>query len=195
MMVSPIRGRAMAVLTLCAAWSAAATAQPRAIDSRTSSMTVRVYRAGVLSFAGHNHEIAAPVARGTVDTSGRRVELYVNSGLLQVRDPEASDKDRAEIQSTMLGPQVLDAQRYPEIAFRSTAVATTGAGAWRVQGDLSLHGQTHPVTVEVKQTNGRFTGSAEFRQTEFGITPVKVAGGTIRVKDEVRLEFDIQLAP
>ena len=37
-------------------------------------------------------------------------------------------------------------------------------------------------------------GSARLRQTEFGIKPPKIAGGTVRVKDEIRLDFDIQRA-
>jgi hypothetical protein len=43
----------------------------------------------------------------------------------------------------------------------------------------------------VGREQGRYRGSARFRQTEFGITPVTVAGGTIKVKDEVRVEFEI----
>jgi hypothetical protein len=50
------------------------------------------------------------------------------------------------------------------------------------------------VTVDVKETGGHYVGTARFKQTEYGITPLKVAEGAIRVKDEVRIEFDIQLA-
>lgn len=175
-------------------WVPAATAQQRAIDSTKSAITVRVYRAGVFSPLGHNHEIAAPIARGAVDTTVRRVELHVNAAALRVRDTDTSDKDRSQVQSTMLGPDVLDAQRYPEMAFRSTAVEPAGADSWRVQGELTLHGQTRPVAVEVRQTNGHYTGSSRFKQTEFGIAPVKVAGGAVKVKDEIRIDFDVWLA-
>ena len=40
-------------------------------------------------------------------------------------------------------------------------------------------------------TNGHYRGSAKLRQTEFGITPVTIGGGAIKVKDEIRIEFDI----
>ncbi len=175
---------------LCAG---AANGQPQAIDSQKSTLTVRVDKAGVLSGFGHNHEIGAPIARGTVDPAGRQVELYVKAGALQVRDPEASAKDRAEIQKTMLGPEVLDATRYPEIVFRSTGANAAGPNSWIVEGTLTLHGQARPVTVEVKGADGHYTGTARLKQTDFGMTPVKVAGGTIRVKDQVRIDFDIQV--
>jgi polyisoprenoid-binding protein YceI len=94
----------------------------------------------------------------------------------------------------MLGAEVLDAASHPEIVFRSATAVPGGAGSWTVNGNLTLHGQTRPVTVDVKETGGHYVGVARFKQTEYGITPVKVAGGAIRVKDEVRIEFDIQLA-
>jgi polyisoprenoid-binding protein YceI len=114
---------------------------------------------------------------------------------LKVRDAKGSEKDHDEIQKTMLGPEVLDAGRYPEIVFRSTAVEPIGQGSWKVRGDLTLHGQTRPVTVEVRQKDERYIGSSLLKQTDFGIKPIRIAGGTVRVKNEIRIEFDIQLSP
>jgi polyisoprenoid-binding protein YceI len=179
---------------LALGWSGGATGQPRPVDASKSTATLQVKKSGVFSAFAHDHEIAAPLAGGTVDASGRTVELRFNSAALQVRDHGVSEKDRAEIQTTMLGSEVLDAQRYPEISFRSTSVVEAGDGAWNVQGNLTLHGQTKPVTAEVRGQSGHYLGTVRLRQTEFGITPIKIAGGTVRVKDEVRIDFDIQLA-
>ena len=121
------------------------------------------------------------------------VELLINAAALRVRDEDASAKDRAEIQQTMLGPEVLDTARFPTIIFRSTAAKPTGSGAWELQGNLTLHGQTRPVTVAVTESAGRYVGSAELKQTDFGIKPVKIAGGTVGIKDKIRIEFDIRL--
>jgi polyisoprenoid-binding protein YceI len=157
-------------------------------------MTVHVYKAGLLSAMGHNHEIAAPVASGTVDVSAKKVELQVHARALEVRDAGVSDKDRAEIQSNMLGKQVLDAEGSPEIVFRSTSAESAGAGLWKVTGNLTLRGQTHPVVLEVREDGEHYAGTVALKQTAFGIQPIKVAGGTVRVKDEIRIEFNIQLA-
>ena len=175
-------------------WASTAIAQQRAIDTGKSVMTVQVYRAGLLSGLGHDHQISAPVASGTVDTASHRVELHTNARLMRVVDPGISDKDRGEIQSNMLGPEVLDAEHFPEIVFQSTSVAANGPDVSRVIGNLTLHGQTRPVTVEVKEAAGHYTGTSRLKQSDFGIKPIKVAGGAIRVKDEIRIEFDIQLA-
>jgi len=177
-------------LALCAF---VAHGEQRAIATKTSEMTVRVYKSGVLSAFGHDHEIAAPIAGGSVDAGAHRVELRVNADAMRVRDPGTSEKDRAEIQKTMLGPEVLDVERYHEIAFRSTSAEKAGEGVWRVSGTLSLHGESRPVVVEVRERDGHYVGSARLKQSEFGIKPVKVAGGTVKVKDEIRVDFDIQL--
>jgi polyisoprenoid-binding protein YceI len=177
-----------------AALCVVAIGQPRPIDAAKSVMTVHVYKTGVFSALGHDHEIAAPVTSGTVDVQGQKVDLRVEAGTLKVQDAKASDKDRAEIQSNMLGPDVLDTKTYNEIRFRSTNVESAGAGAWKLTGELTLHGQTKPVSMQVHERDGHYTGNCRFNITNFGIKPIKAAGGTVRVKDEVQIDFDIQLA-
>jgi polyisoprenoid-binding protein YceI len=171
-------------------WAVDAHAQ-RAIDTEHSVLTVRVYKAGLLSAFGHEHEIRAPIREGSFDEEKSTVEFTVDAATLRVVDPETSDKDRIEIQSTMQGPKVLDIAKFREIRFHSTDVSRAGENRWIMHGELTLHGQTRPVRVNVEHLNGRYRGSADLRQKEFGITPVTVAGGSIKVKDEIRVEFDI----
>jgi polyisoprenoid-binding protein YceI len=157
-------------------------------------MTVRVYKSGFLSAFGHNHEIQAPIQSGQVKESGSpSVELRVDARKLRVLDPEASDSTRAQIQETMLGTQVLDADHFPEIRFQSAGAEPKGPDHWIVRGNLRLHGKDHPIAVEVTLKDEHYRGSASLRQTDFGITPVTVAGGTVKVKDEVKIEFQIAL--
>lgn len=176
------------------AGSAATSTPPRAIDTRASVITVRVFKAGAFAAFGHDHVIDAPIAAGTANPAAGRVSLRVAATALRVRDQKGSEKDLAEIQKTMLGPEVLDAARYPEISFRSTAAQPAGAGRWSLRGMLTLHGQTHPLDLILNESTGHYVGHAALRQTDFGIQPVRIAGGTVRVKDEVRIDFDIRLA-
>jgi polyisoprenoid-binding protein YceI len=112
---------------------------------------------------------------------------------MRVLDPGISAKERGQIQSTMLGSAVLNSSKYPEITFRSTQVQPAGPDAWNIKGELTLHGETQVVPVQVRAMGVHYVGSSRFKQTEFGIQPVKVAGGMVRVKDEVRIDFDIYL--
>ena len=79
-------------------------------------------------------------------------------------DPKASESERAEIQSSMLGPKVLDREKYPEIRFHSTLIGEAGDDKLIVRGDLTLHGQTHSVRVDVVGSNGHYSGMALVRR-------------------------------
>ena len=188
-----------AVLVVLSAWFclaplAATSSDAREIDSAHSTITVRVYKSGFLSAFGHNHEIQAPIQSGQVKESGDlSVVLRVDAPKLRVLDPEASESTRAQIQETMLGPQVLDADRFPEIRFRSTEIEPKGLEQWIVHGNLTLHGRERPVSFAVVLKGDHYRGSVPLKQTDFGMKPVTVAGGTVKVKDEVKIEFEIAL--
>lgn len=193
-MKSRIAARILVGLLLVLASLSHAQSSPdpaTAIDTVRSVLTVRVYKTGLFSAFAHDHEIRAPIQNGVIDEDKNEVEFTVDARTLKVLDPEASEKDRAEIQSTMLGPKVLDSEKFPEIRFRSTSVGEGGDDKWIVRGDLTLHGQTHPVKVDVAGRDGHYLGSARLSQKDFGISPVSIAGGSIKVKDEVLVEFEI----
>lgn len=161
------------------------------IDIARSVLTVRVYKTGLFSAFAHDHEISAPIQNGHFDEQNETVEFNVDSRRLRVLDPGVSEGDRAEIQSTMLGPKVLDSQKFSEIRFRSTSLDKSREGKWAINGDLTLHGQTHAIKLDVEPRDGHYAGSAVLSQKDFGITPISIAGGSVKVKDRVRVEFDI----
>ena len=186
----PVRVLAFVMLTLIGCFASGQQSR-RDFDTEKSVLTVRVYKSGLFSAFAHDHEIRAPIQSGSFDEQKRAVEFTVRSRDLKVLDPDGSDGERTQVQHTMEGPTVLDPDKFPEIGFHSTSIEAAGQGKWNVQGDLTLHGQTHPVKVEVEGESGHYRGSARFRQTEFGMTPVSIGGGTVKVKDEVRIEFDV----
>ncbi|MGE5345855.1 MAG: YceI family protein [Acidithiobacillales bacterium] len=173
-----------------------ADAETHAIDLQRSSLTVHVFKSGLLSAFADNHVIHAPVSSGSVEEgSPPGVEVTVDARRMKVLDPELAPAKRDEVQQRMLGPEVLDVSRFPEIRFRSTAVKPLAAGRWRVEGLLALHGVSAPVSFEVTEEKGEFRGSATFAQRTFGIEPITIAAGTVKVKDEVKVDFDIATLP
>ena len=193
------------VLTVAAALAAAAqTSQEFRVVPASTSVTVHVGRAGLFAFAGHDHEVVAPAVAGhillsTTDLSRSRVELQFDARALKVTGQGEPAGDVAEVQRTMLSDRVLDVTRYPTITFESDQVSlqkrSADGLALRVDGRLTLHGVTKPVSlpVTVRLDGNRLTasGQATVRQSEFGIRPVTAAGGTVRVKDEVGVTFSI----
>jgi hypothetical protein len=168
----------------------------QAIDTERSSLTVHVGKAGLLSAAAHEHLVNAPIAGGTVTADGSTPAVWfsVDARRLSVRpEKDVPDKDRAEVQSNMQS-KVLESNMYPDIVFRSTEARRTGVLVWRVSGDLTLHGVTKPVSVDVTRQNDAYVGAVRIKQTEFGIQPIKIGGGVVRVKDELEISFRVYTA-
>jgi polyisoprenoid-binding protein YceI len=186
---------ALALVVVSSLVSSSAFAAERPVDPAASTLSVKVWKTGLFSVFAHNHDISAPITSGTVrDGDKASVKFVVNARGMKVLDPEASASTRAEVEHNMLSEQVLDSQQYPEIAFESTRVQTTGNGGYTVSGNLTLHGQTHPVQVAVKQAgDGKYEGRAKLKQTTFGIQPIAIGGGAVKVKDEIDIVFTIAL--
>ena len=159
--------------------------------SHPSTITVKVSKSGLFSGFAHDHVIVAPIARAAVDAQRLTAEITVITKEMKVMDKEASDKDRAEIQSTMLGPKVLNQEKYPEIHFQSTRLEQTSPQHYGVTGTLELHGAKQEMTFAVAFAGDHYHGSTRLKQSDFGIKPISLFGGSVKVKDEVELEFDV----
>jgi len=187
MKAQPVRFLAIFLLFI----TSLAFAAPASVDTQKSTLTVRVSKSGFFSAFAHDHEISAPIDSGAFSEETRSVDIAITASNLKVLDKESSESEKQKIQTRMLGPEVLDTAQYKEIRFKSTQVQSLGQGMWQVTGDLTLHGQTHPVAFRVQKVNGRYQGVAEVKQKDFGISPISIAGGGVKVKDAVRIEFDI----
>ena len=174
-----------------------------AIVESKSSVRIHVGKSGAFSFAGHKHEVDAPVSGTVVADSanlpGSSVALTFVSARMRVL-PEGEPKgDAPKVEAAMHGPKVLDVARFSEITFRSkkvTGKALAGSGYdLTVVGDLSLHGVTREITVPLKVTvEGRLltaTGETALLQDQFGMERVSAAGGTVKVKNELGVSFRI----
>jgi hypothetical protein len=167
-------------------------AQDKAIDTQRSTIAIHVAKAGLLSAMAHDHTIDAPISSGSLrESADPHIEFVVEAAKLTVRaDPKVDAKTHAQIQTDM-HEMTLESKKFPQIAFRSSRLEKSGAGQWKVEGSLSLHGVTKPVSLLVKQSGDRYTTHTVLKQTDFGIKPVSIGGGMIRVKDEVQIDFEI----
>jgi len=182
---------------LCAVLAATPVlAQERAIDTQRSTITIHVGKAGLLSAAAHEHWVSAPIASGVIDEgSAPRVEFQVQTASMMVKpDPKVDANTHDQIQKEM-ERMTLDTARYPEISFRSTQVEKVAEGQFKVEGVLTLHGAAKPVTVYVKHEGASYTGRSIIKQTDFGIKPISIGGGMIRIKDPVDIDFVIFSRP
>jgi polyisoprenoid-binding protein YceI len=172
------------------------------IVSKGSNFTARAFATGLLSALGHSPTIAIPDFEGTILLNPDAVEqssfrMVLHSASFAVTD-DISNADREEVDRRM-HIEVLESESFPEIVYECSRLSASkiGEGQYWValNGDLTLHGVTRgqPVSARV-WLNGdtlRATGDFSVRQSDYQIRPVSAVGGTVRLKDEVKLSFDI----
>jgi polyisoprenoid-binding protein YceI len=107
------------------------------------------------------------------------------------------------MRASVLGPEFFDAERHPEVSFRSTAVRLTDDGRAEVEGELTIRGVTRPVTASGQYTSPRLASFGEIAglqlhasidRREFGFDwQMELPGGGVAVGWEVELDIDLLL--
>ena len=145
-----------------ARWSAA-DVQVWTVVPQSSDVRIQVGKSGLLSVAGHTHEVIAPAVSGTIRFDRQRperaqIDLTFDASRLRVTGKGEPAGDVPQVQQTMVSDKVLDVGKYPTIVFRSRQIEVRTRDAdqmrLRVAGDLTLHGVTRPIEgpVDVKLT-------------------------------------------
>lgn len=176
------------------------------LDPHQSRFTVQALATGVLSFLGHSPTFAVRDFAGTLAFAGDtvaslRLEVTVRTGGLQLLD-KVKPADRQEIERTMRR-DVLETATYPEITFAAAEVSseTIARGRFRLRigGRLALHGVARPQPLDaellVYDDGVRLRGECGLRLSDYDIRPVTALGGTIRLKDELKVSFDVAGIP
>ena len=172
------------------------------VDASRSRFIAQAFAKGLLSAFGHNPRLAIRSFEGEVEfdpaaTNAASVWIKARADSLVVID-DMSEKDRREIER-VTREELLEAARRPEVVFQSAIVTAHQTAENRFQvrgaGNLLLRGVTRELAIDamalVEGDELRAQGGFALRLTDFNIRPVSVAGGLLKLKDEVRLSFDI----
>lgn len=161
------------------------------------TVQVKTGRQGMASKVGHDLTLEAANWKATVTVDGDPSSSGVNATIeprsLSVTAATGgakpmSEKDKREIAKNIAGLLGNDSITFTSssVQVKDTAVTATG--------DLSIAGQSRPVTLDLTTTaDGRLTGSMKVVQSQFGIKPFSAMLGTLKVKDEVEINLDVAL--
>jgi hypothetical protein len=169
----------------------------------TGRVVVKTGRAGLAAKAGH--DLTLDVTRWSArievpaeevgGVTAARVTAELDLGSLEVREGTGgvkplTDGDRSQIKKQMSG--IL---RDATMSFASSRIITSGASGGAIEGTLTLNGKTQPVRLQVTTPGpGRYRGTATVVQSAFGIKPYTGFFGALKLADEVRVEFEVDLS-
>ncbi len=172
------------------------------IEAGASTLSARAFATGLLASFGHNPTVVMRVAEGEISLNSESVEqsslrLLIHAGALTVAD-DVSASDRKEINRKM-HEEVLESDSYPNIVFESShgTASKTGEGQYwmALNGQLTLHGVTRSQSVSarvsLKDESLRATGEFSVLLSDYEIRPVSALGGTVKLKDELKLSFSV----
>ncbi len=181
------------------------------IDQKNSVVVIRVYSEGRLSAFGDNHLISTSQLEGELTLNHDRPEqsrilLSVPTQSLIVNDPTLRAKaeegfnskvgalNRRITRKSMLGKKVLYAEKYPYINLESVQLPAQliGEAIMKVTLRDTAQKETVEITTQLDNNLLQITGQFYLNQSDYGIAPFSIMFGGIRVKDALRLDFDVR---
>jgi polyisoprenoid-binding protein YceI len=166
------------------------------IDPMHTSVEFTVRHMMISNVKGTFEKTSGTVTVEGSDPTTAKIDATIDASSINTR----VEKRDADLKS----PDFLDVAKYPTITFKSTKVEAAGEGKWKVTGDLTLHGVTKPVVLDVESTgtpikdpfgNTRAGASAttKINRKDFGVAYNKAleAGGVV-VGDEVSITIDVE---
>ena len=97
----------------------------------------------------------------------------------------------------------LEVEKFPTITYKSTKIEVTGENEGKITGDLTIHGVTHPVTLNVEHLGvvdspfgdkrAGFTASTKINREDWGLTyNAAIEAGGFVVGKELKIELDVE---
>ncbi|MCL2449003.1 MAG: YceI family protein [Polyangiaceae bacterium] len=118
-------------------------------------------------------------------------------------DVNSIDTREAQRDGHLKSPDFLDAAKYPTITFKSRRVESAGAKKYKVTGDLTIHGITHEVPLDVEELGGAkdpwgnqrtiFAAKTAIDRTDFGLKwNQALETGGVLVGERVEIEIEVE---
>jgi polyisoprenoid-binding protein YceI len=167
------------------------------IDPIHSTAGFKVRHLMVSNVRGEFSGVAGTVVFDAEDSANSKVEAAIDATTIQTRDNQRDQH--------LKSADFLDVEKFPKIAFISKKMVPIGDGEWRVVGDLTIHGVTREVdldvegpTPEVKDPWGNIkigaTATTKLDRRDFGLVfNMALDAGGVMVGDEVTIQLELEL--
>lgn len=172
------------------------------VDTRASQFTVQAFASGLVAVVAHSPKIAIRDWTGEVQMASGKLEnavlkVRIQAASLEVLD-ELRDADRREIHRVM-NHDVLEMAQFPEVVYDSSEIKSEKVRddlyKIKVRGRLALHGITNEhsfsAQVSMAQDSVRAYGEFSLKQSDYDIRIASIAGGTLKLQNELKFSFYI----
>lgn len=171
--------------------SALAQVETWKIDPNHSATQFAVRHLGISTVRGEFKKVSGGTSYDPADPSKTSLEATIDATTVDTR-VEMRDKD-------LRSPNFLDVEKYPTITFKSKRAESAGAGRLKITGDLTIHGVTKEVVLEVdgptapvKDPRGNLhmgaSATTKINRKDFGVNGAPATAG-----DEVSITIDAEL--
>ena len=173
------------------------------LDASQSKFMAHANRSGLLWFKGHSHHLAASDFSGQVEITPDTITPASLHLVVKAASLHETGADFTEPQKQIINKELKDIvllpDQYPDITFQSTNVTSKGLGGGRyevkINGNLTLHGVTRPITIPATITlNGstlRAVGEFSINRDDYKVKATSAFHGMVRVDNDIKFEFDI----
>ena len=162
------------------------------LDQHHWSVTFDVDHFGYSRFVMRFDKMTADLDFHPEDPTRSSVTAHIQAASLDTNDPDVDD--------LVKGPELLESERFPEIVFQSRELRVTGKNTGEMTGDLTIHGETRPVTLNVTFNGGApnpltghhtlgFSASGHFSRGAFGLMSWYPAVGR-EIQLHIEAEFE-----
>ena len=166
------------------------------IDPAHSSVEFAVRHLMIATVRGRFGEVSGTVTTDDTDPSKGSVEITINAASIDTREPQRD----AHLRSA----DFFDVEKFPTLAFRSTRIENVKSGEFSLVGDLTMHGITRQVALQVTPQGlakdpwggerAGFTAVGQLTRSEFGLTWNQVLEtGGFAVADDIKIAIDVEL--
>ncbi len=188
--------RGFVVAAAVAALARPAVAATWNIDPAHTTVSFAVRHMMVSNVRGDFTKVSGTVVGDEKNPAGATVQATIDTASIDTREPKRDEH--------LKSPDFFDVAKYPTITFVSKKVEPAGPGHWKMTGDLTLHGVTKEVVLDVdgasgavKDPTGKIRAGAhattKINRKDFGIVWNKALdGGGIAVGDDVDVVIDVE---
>lgn len=166
------------------------------IDPAHSGVHFSVRHLMISTVRGSFPGVKGTVVQDSDNPSATTIEAEIDVNSINTND--------AQRDGHLKSPDFFDSATYPAMTYKSTKVTKSGGG-YTVEGNLTLHGVTKPVTLDVEEVSSEtkdlygnvrvgVTAKGKLKRSEFGLTwNAVIETGGVALSDEIKIEIDVSL--